>query len=167
MGKAKASVAKIGILTALALVLSYVEILIPPIITIVPGIKMGLPNIVIVTVLYCFGVKFAFLISIVRVILVSLLFGNTITFFYSAAGAFLSLLVMYLLKRLDKFSCVGVSVAGGVTHNLGQIIVAVLLLKTIEIGYYMIILSITGTIAGVLVGLASAYLAKRIKKIDL
>lgn len=164
MAKQKTKIAQLGILTSLAMVLSYVEVLIPPIFIMVPGIKMGLPNIVIVSALYCFGAKYAFAISVVRVALASLLFGNTVTMLYSIAGAVLSLSVMCILKKLDSFSCVGVSVVGGIMHNLGQVIVAILLLKTIEIGYYMIVLTLSGTVAGVLIGLISAYLTQRIKK---
>ena len=164
MAKQKIKIAQLGVLTSLAMVLSYIELLIPPVFSAFPGIKMGLPNIVVVTVLYCFGDKYAFAVSIVRVALVSLLFGNTVTMLYSIAGALLSLTLMSVLKKLDIFSCVGVSVVGGVMHNLGQIIVAIILLRTIEIGYYMIILTVSGTLAGVLIGLVAAYLTKRIKK---
>lgn len=163
MGKRKTKVAYLGILTALALVFSYVEMLLPPIYTAVPGIKMGLPNIVIVLALYCLGFKYAAIISLVRVFAVFLLFGNAMTVIYSLVGAILSLLLMFLLKKSEKFSCVGVSVAGAVMHNLGQTLVAMLLLETAEIGYYMIVLTITGTIAGALIGLVSAQLTKRLE----
>jgi heptaprenyl diphosphate synthase len=98
---------------------------------------------------------------------VALLFGNAMTLAYSLAGAILSLMVMTLLKRLDLFSAVGVSILGGVAHNLGQILVAIVLLNSTLIGYYMIILTITGTLAGVFVGLVGSLLVKRLQNIKI
>lgn len=155
-------VAYLGLCTALAMVLAYVEVLMPPLINSIPGIKLGLPNIAIIFVLYRFGFGSATAVSFVRIVLVSLLFGNPMTFAYSVAGAALSLCVMALLKRLDKFSTVGVSVAGGVLHNVGQILMAMLLLGTAEIGYYLIVLAVTGTVSGVLIGLCGAVAVKRV-----
>ena len=147
----------LGIATALALVLSYVEMLLPPIWSAVPGIKVGLPNIIIISLLYKLSFKDAALVSIVRIAMVALLFGNAISLIYSFSGAVLSLAVMFLLKKIDRFSIVGVSIAGGVFHNLGQIIAAILIMQTKEIGYYMIVLAVTGVIAGIFVGLAGAF----------
>lgn len=155
-------IAFVGITAALALLLSYVEFLLPPVFVAVPGIKLGLPNVMILYVLYCLDIRHAALVSFTRLCLSSLLFGNAVTFAYSAAGAVLSLVVMWLLKKLDKLSAVGVSVAGGVMHNLGQIIVAAFLLDTPGISYYMIVLSVTGTLSGIFVGLCGALLVKRL-----
>ena len=155
-------IAILGLCTALAMVFSYIEVLIPPIVTAIPGIKIGLPNIVIIFLLYRLGFKEAVIVSLVRVFAVSLLFGNIDTFAYSMAGAVLSLLGMTLLKHLNWLSVVGVSVAGGVLHNVGQIIMAMVLLGTAEIGYYLIILAITGTISGTLIGIGGAIVIKRI-----
>ncbi len=160
-------VAFLGVLTSLALILSYVESLLPPIWAAVPGIKIGLPNIVIIVLLYTQGLKEAAAVSIVRVCLVALLFGNVMTMAYSVAGALLSLGLMALCKRANIFSVVGVSVVGGVSHNLGQILVAIALFDTAELGYYMIVLAVTGTIAGVLIGIAGALLVKRFEGIKL
>lgn len=154
----------LGLCASVALLLSYVEAMIPPLFSAIPGIKMGLPNVVIVFVLYRYGVRDASLVSVVRLIIVAMLFGTVTTFIYSLAGAVLSLLIMAILKKLDFLSTVGVSVAGGVCHNIGQIIVAMILLNTAEIGYYMIVLAITGTIAGILIGLAGAFVLKRFPK---
>ena len=142
--------------------LAYVEVLIPPIITAIPGIKIGLPNIVIIFLLYRHGIKEAALVSFVRVVAVALLFGNVMGFAYSIAGAVLSLLGMLLLKKLDFMSVVGVSVAGGVLHNVGQIAMAMILLGTAELGYYLIVLAVTGTVSGVLIGICGALMIKRI-----
>jgi heptaprenyl diphosphate synthase len=162
MKKGPKTIAFVGLFTALALIMAYVEILIPPLFPSLPGIKMGLPNIIIVFLLYRRGPGFAVFVSLLRMVLVTLLFGNTIMFLYSLAGGILSLLVMILLKRLNFLSTVGVSVAGSVTHNVGQILMAILLLETTEIGYYLIVLTITGIIAGVFVGLCGSALIKKI-----
>ena len=155
-------VALYGILLVLALMLSYVEALLPLSFTI-PGIKLGLPNIVVLFVLYRLGFKSACTVSLLRVALSSLLFGNVMSLAYSLAGAVLSLAVMGLLKKCGKFSHAGVSVAGGVAHNAGQILVAMALLETAEIGYYLPVLCVTGTVAGIFVGLTAALLLKRVK----
>lgn len=159
-------VAILGVLTSLALVFSYLESLLPPISTAAPGIKMGLPNIIIIFILYKFGLKEASIISILRVFIVSIImFGNILTLAYSVAGAVLSLALMTLFKKINLFSIVGVSIIGGISHNLGQILVAIFLFDTIQIGYYMIVLSITGTIAGVVIGIISSILVKKLEKV--
>lgn len=161
--KSKA-VAFIGMCTALALILAYVEILIQPLFPTLPGIKMGLPNIIIVFLLYRRGPLSAIGVSLLRILLVSLLFGNVMALLYSLAGGVLSILVMILLKKLRFLSPVGVSVAGGVTHNVGQILMAMLLLDTVELGYYLVVLTVTGTVAGILVGLCGAILINKLPK---
>lgn len=155
----------LGFCTAVALILSYIEALLPPIYAAVPGIKMGLPNIMILFMLYRFSFKEAAAVSLVRIFLVALLFGNAMSLIYSICGAALSLLVMVFLKKLDRFSEVGVSITGGIFHNLGQILAAMVLLETAEIGYYMIVLTVSGTIAGILVGIAASLVLKYMKNI--
>lgn len=156
------TIAYIGIGTALAMILAYLEALIPPLFPAVPGIKMGLPNIIIVFLLYRKGPLFASFVSLLRIILVSILFGNLMGFFYSLAGGALSMLIMILLRKIKLLSNVGVSVAGAVMHNVGQILVAMLLLETPQLMYYLVVLTITGTIAGILIGLCGAMLIKRV-----
>ena len=153
-------IAQYGLLTALALVLSYLESLIPPLW--VPGVKLGLPNLAVVFALYRLGWKDACAISLVRVVLVTLLFGNGAALAYSIAGAALSLSLMGLLKKTRKFSTVGVSVAGGVAHNAGQILVAMALLETARLAWYLPVLWVSGTIAGVLIGIVSGVLVERV-----
>lgn len=157
----------LALCTSAALLLSYVEMLIPPIFTGIPGIKMGLPNIAILLVLYRAGAKEAAAVSFIRIVITSILFGNITMFWYSLAGAALSLAVMILLKRIDILSSVGVSVAGALAHNVGQIIVAMILMQTSQLGYYLIVLSITGAISGIFVGLLGGYVIKRISKIEI
>lgn len=155
------SVALLGICAALAMVLSYVESLIPLSFA-VPGIKLGLANIAIVFVLYKLGAKESVLVSALRIIWMAILFGNFMTLAYSVAGAVLSLTAMILLKRSERFSAVGVSVIGGILHNTGQILVAMLVMETAQIVYYLPVLCISGIAAGVAVGVVSAILIKRI-----
>lgn len=157
-------VAFLGLCTSLALILAYAEAMIGPLFPAIPGVKMGLPNIIIVFLLYRSGIKSAVSVSLIRILLVSTLFGNFMAFLYSLAGGILSLAVMILLKKVNFFSEVGVSVAGGVTHNVGQILMAMLLLETAEIGYYLVVLTVSGTVAGVLIGLCGAILVKKIPK---
>lgn len=156
------SVAFMGLCTALALVLAYVEVLLPPLFPAVPGIKIGLPNIIIVFLLYRRGAVPAAVVSLLRILLVSVLFSNGMALFYSLAGGILSLLIMMLLRRLRFMSAVGVSVAGGVTHNVGQILMAMLLLDTTQLGYYLVVLTVTGTVAGIVIGLCGALLIRKI-----
>ncbi len=156
------TVAFAGICVALALILAYIEVLLPPLFSAVPGIKMGLPNIIIVFLLYRRGPVLAGVVSLLRILLVSMLFGNAMALAYSLAGGVLSLVIMVILRRLNILSPVGVSVAGGVTHNIGQIIMAVLLLDTVQLGYYLAVLAVTGTVAGIMIGLCGSLLVKRI-----
>ncbi len=164
MSKKAKKIALLGVLTSVALVLSYLESVLPPIWAAVPGIKVGLPNVVIIFLLYKFGVKEAAIVSFIRIFIVALLFGNVMTLAYSFAGALLSIVLMAICKKIKVFSVVGTSIVGGVAHNLGQILVAIFLFDTVQIGYYMIVLAITGTIAGVFIGLAGALLLKRLNK---
>ncbi|MBO5944437.1 MAG: Gx transporter family protein [Clostridia bacterium] len=159
--------AVLSILTTVALVLSYVEAILPPIWAAVPGIKIGLPNIIIIFILYKTGLKDAITVSVIRLFLVALLFGNAMTLLYSAAGAILSIALMTLCKKINLFSMVGVSIVGGVAHNLGQILVAMAIFETSQIGYYMLVLAVTGTIAGVFVGIAASIILKRFEKIKI
>ncbi|MBR3963325.1 MAG: Gx transporter family protein [Oscillospiraceae bacterium] len=157
-------VAMLGLTIALAMIMSYIEALVPLSFA-VPGIKMGLANIVIIFVLYKIGTKEAILVSLIRVILVSLLFSNVMAMAYSIAGAVLSLGIMWILKKTDKFSVIGVSIAGGIMHNVGQIIMAVILLGTEQIALYLPVLIITGTATGVVIGIVSGLVINRFKNI--
>ena len=147
--------------TAIALVLSFIESQIPAFVA-VPGVKMGLANIAIVYALYRLGWKEAALISLIRVVLVSLLFGSAASFLYSLAGAVLSLLGMALRKKTGKFTEIVVSVAGGVLHNIGQIAMASIILETDALRYYLPFLLVSGILAGVVIGLISGILIRRI-----
>ena len=150
----------LGLSVALALILSYVESLLPPLVA-VPGVKVGLPNVVILFLLYRYGWKEAGAVSLVRLLRSAALFAGFAAFFYGVCGAILSLLGSALLKRTDRFSPLGVSVAGGVLHNLGQIALAALVLDSGYIFAYLPILLLSGTVAGALLGLLAAILLRR------
>lgn len=157
-------VAQYGLFAALAILMGYVEMLIPlPLL--VPGMKLGLANVIIVIVLYHMDTKSAFFISLVRVFMSGLLFQGFAGLLYSLAGALLSLGVMALLKKTGKVSITGVSVMGGVFHNVGQIIVAAAVVENIKMAYYLPFLLVTGVVTGFVIGavarLALGYLQRR------
>lgn len=160
----KTKVAYFGVFTALALIFSYVESLIPIHLGI-PGVKLGLANLIIVIALYRMNIKETFLLSIARIVLAGFLFGNLFAILYSLAGGMLSLSVMCILKRTGKFSVFGISMAGGVFHNVGQLIMAGIVLESVSIGYYFPVLLISGLITGFVIGLISNEMLKRLKKI--
>ncbi len=155
-------VARYALLAALAMALSWLESLVPLSFA-VPGIKLGLPNLVVVFVLYRMGLRDAAAISLARVLLVSFTFGSAYSFAYSLAGAALSLAVMALMKRTEKFSILGVSVAGGVCHNIAQLAVAAAVLGTARLAWYLPVLLVSGTAAGVAVGAAGALVTERVR----
>lgn len=155
-------IALLGLCTTIAMVLAWVELQLPPLVASIPGIKLGLPNIAIIFILYRFGWREAAAVSFVRILAVSLIF-NPATLPYSLAGGVLSLTGMALLKKTDLLSTTGVSVAGGVLHNVGQILMAMLLLSTAGLGYYMIVLTVTGVVSGVFVGLCGSFAVKRVR----
>ena len=159
-------VAFLGMCIALSMILSFVESQIPPLMA-VPGVKMGLPNIVMVFMLYKIGAKDTAIVSILRVILVGILFGTPLSMIYSLVGAALSLIGMILLKKTNLFAPIMVSVAGGILHNIGQIATACIVMETALIAYYLPVLLISGTIAGILIGLTAAMILKRLDKMKL
>lgn len=166
MRNRKNKAAVFGVFTALALIFSYVEFLIPVNFGI-PGAKLGLANLVIVIVLYKTDWKEALLLSVVRIILAGFLFGNLFGILYSLAGGILSLAVMALLKRTGAFSVIGVSMAGGVSHNVGQLIMAMLVVETYAVGYYLPVLLIAGLITGTVIGIAGREMLKRLDRVVL
>ncbi len=157
-------IALCGVLTALAMIFSYIESVIPVPIP-VPGIKLGVANIAVITILYVLGVKEAIVINLLRIVLTSLLFGNVNSFLFSISGAALSLTIMIIMKKLDFFSCIGVSVCGGVMHNIGQIIAAVFIMGSEAIVFYLPVLIVSGVFTGVVIGVVSGIVAKRVRKV--
>ncbi|MDD6811398.1 MAG: Gx transporter family protein [Lachnospiraceae bacterium] len=154
----------LGFLLAVAMILSYVESLIPFSIGI-PGMKLGLPNLVVVLLLYLYGSREALLVNTTRIVLSGLLFSNLYTVVYSMAGALCSFGVMLLLKRTGKFSIIGVSIGGGVFHNMGQLLLAMLVVETYAVSFYLPYLMLAGMITGFFIGIAGRHLMPYLKKL--
>lgn len=151
--------AVLSMLTGVALMLSYVESLIP-LTPGIPGIKPGLANLAVVLCFYLYGWKEALAVNLARVLLSSLLFGNFYMVLYSLAGAALSFIAMLAARRLRRFSIVGVSVCGGVFHNIGQLLLAIAVVQTVWVGYYLPWLLAAGCVTGALVGFAAGEVKK-------
>ena len=157
------TVALMAMMIALAMIFSYVETMIP-INFGIPGVKLGLANLVIVAAIYLFGGKQAFLISIVRIFLSGFMFGNLASIMYSLAGGLLSLAVMLLLKKTDKLSILAVSVMGGNCHNIGQLIVAMLVVENLKLIFYIPVLLISGFLTGLLIGIVCRVILPAVKR---
>ena len=149
-------IARMGLLVALSMILSYVESLIPAFVA-VPGVKVGLANIVVIFALYTLGPIEALIVSLLRVI------GSVLSLLYSLSGALLSLGGMILMKKLKIFSTTVVSVTGGVLHNVGQILVACLVLETDVLLYYLPVLILSGVITGAVIGIIASLVIKRLE----
>ena len=147
-------IAYYSLFAALAILMGYVEMLVPVPVPI-PGVKLGLANVIIIIMMYYMDVKGAFFISLIRVLLSGLLFAGFAGLLYSLAGAMLSFAVMALLKKTGKFSIIGVSVAGGAFHNIGQIIVAAIVVENVKIAYYLPFLLVSGVVTGVIIGIVA------------
>ena len=161
----KSRVAYFGVFTALALIFSYVETLIPVNLGI-PGVKLGLANLIIDVALYKMRLSEAYLLSVVRVLLAGFIFGNYFSIIYSLAGGLLSLTVMALLKKWGGFSLQGISIAGGVFHNIGQLIVAAVVVETFSVTYYFPVLLVAGLLTGLVIGIVAEMMLKRLVNIQ-
>lgn len=159
------NVATYGMLIALAFILSYIESIIPIPVPI-PGIKIGLANLVVITALFTMGTKQAFVLSMIRIVLVGFTFGNLSTMMFSFAGGMLSWLLMVAAKRWKRFSMTGVSILGGIGHNIGQILVAMWVINSSVLLYYLPFLIISGLITGAVIGIVGALITANIKKLD-
>ncbi|MCC8141179.1 MAG: Gx transporter family protein [Lachnospiraceae bacterium] len=158
------TIALLAMMIALAIVFSYVESLIP-INFGIPGVKLGLANLVIVATLYLMGGRQALIVSVVRIILSGLLFGNMFSILYSLAGGLLSLGIMVLIKRTDKVSVITVSVMGGIFHNIGQLIVAMIVIENLNLVFYLPVLLLSGFLTGLVIGIVSRLILPRIKRV--
>ena len=165
MERKGARLASFGVFVALALIFSYIETLIPFQIG-SPGVKLGLANLVIVIALYRMPVGEVYLLSGVRVVLTGFLFGNLMSILYSLAGGILSLTVMWGMKRIRSVSILGVSIAGGVFHNIGQLLAAALMVETYGVFSYLPVLLISGLLTGFVIGLAAGEMLKRIRSLQ-
>ena len=155
---------ELGLLLAVSLVLSYFESLIPAFIPI-PGVKLGLANVVTLLVLYQNGGRQAFVFTLLRVVLSGFLFSGVSGIMYGLAGGMCSLFVMSRLLKCPAFSVLGISAAGGISHNLGQIIVAVLVMENVQLFYYFAVLLLSGTLSGFLIGYLGFWLFKQYHRI--
>ena len=153
-----------GILVALAMLFSYIETFIPFNFG-VPGIKLGLANLVVLLGLTFLPAVDVLLISVVRIVLSSLLFGNVMSLWYSLAGGLLSFLCMWLLTRREGYSIIGISMAGGVMHNVGQIITAAIIVKTLQLTWYLPVLLVAGLVTGAIIGTVARLLMPRVQKV--
>ena len=162
----KNKVAVFGVFTSLALILSYVELLIP-INFGIPGMKLGLANLLVVILLYKGCPRDALLLSVIRILLSGLIFGNMFSIFYSLGGGLLSLAVMVFLKKTGQFTVAGISIGGGASHNVGQLLVAMFVVQTYQVGYYLPVLLIAGVITGAVIGILSAEVLTRTQSIRL
>ena len=160
----KNKTAFMGLLLAFALILSYIETLIP-FQTGIPGVKLGLANLAVVLSLYLFTWKEAILLTTLKAVLSGLMFGNLFMIIYSLAGALISCMIMILLKKTGGFNVPIVSVAGGVMHNMGQLLVAVFVVETYSIFYYIPVLMIAGLITGLVIGSVAALVLPYIQNI--
>ena len=157
-------VALYGMLISLAFIFSYIEAVIPIPIP-VPGVKLGLANLVSIVGLYIVGIKGTIAVSLVRIVLVGFTFGNLSSMIYSLAGGTVSLIFMILLKKTGKFSQVGVSIMGGIGHNIGQLTAAALITETAGVFYYLPFLMVAGVIAGAVIGLLGGLVTARIQSV--
>ncbi len=155
-------IANIGLMTALAMIFSYVEAMLP-INFGIPGVKIGIANLVVVSGIYILNIKDVWMISMIRIFLMGLLFGNGVSLIYSLSGGVLSLLVMMLLKKSGIFSITGVSVAGAVSHNIGQLIAASVVIGNLSIFYYFPVLLIAGVVMGIIIGMLSGRILTGVK----
>ena len=153
--------AQLGVYIALAMILSYVESLIPFSFGI-PGIKLGLTNVVTVIMMYTYGIPGALGVAVLRAVLSGFMCGNAFSIIYSVAGCVLSFIFMYILKKTNHFAIISVSAAGGVMHNVGQLIVAANVVKTYSVIYYAPVLIIAGVFTGIIIGIVSDEIVKRI-----
>lgn len=158
------NLARMGMMAALAMIAGYIEVLIPFSVGI-SGIKLGLANIIIVFALYYLTEMQALGINVVRILLVNAMFGNPSMMIYSLAGGLFSFGAMYLLKKSRKFSIYGVSIAGGIFHNIGQLLVAMMVLETRALIYYIPALLLSGLVTGLLIGIVAQEVKKRMPKL--
>ena len=165
-GKYIRQITTMGILVALAMVLGFVETLIPINLGI-PGMKLGLANIVVVIALFLFDVKTAVVVSILRIILIAMTFGNMSMMFYSIAGASLSLLSMIAISKIKSFSLISVSIVGGIMHNVGQIICAAFVVRTNGVFTYLPVLIIAGLVSGALIGIVAGLILVRLTNVKI
>lgn len=161
-GKRVQKMTLLGFLLAVSMILSYVESQIPFFFG-VPGMKLGLPNMAVVMILYLYGWKEGLVVNAMRIVLTGFLFGNLSMILFSLSGAAVSFLMMLLLKKTDAFDITGVSMGGGWAHNIGQILVAITVVKTSGMLYYLPVLAVAGIVTGFVNGFVASRVIPRVK----
>lgn len=156
-------VALSAMMAALALIFSYIEAIIPFNFG-VPGIKLGIANLVILVSLYVLGGRYTLAINVLRILIAGLLFNGFFGAMYSLAGGILSFFVMLLLKKTGLFSPIGVSMAGGVAHNLGQLLVAAAIVENMTLFFYFPVLLFSGMVSGILIGILTYLILIKLPK---
>ncbi len=158
-------IAHLGLFTAAAILLGYIESLIP-FFAGIPGMKLGLSNLMIVFILYLYSWREAVSVSVIRVFVIGFLFGNLFSIAFSMGGALFSIIIMTIFSKIKGFSVLGVSIAGGCAHNIAQVIVAAFVMHSFMIiPYYLPVLLVSGVVTGLLIGLVSREMIKRLKPI--
>ncbi len=155
-------IAALGLFAAVAIIFGYVETLIP-VFAGIPGIKLGLANLSILYILINYSFREAAAVSVIRIIVIGFMFGNMFSIIYSLCGAALSMTVMTILLRRTQASIMAVSVAGGITHNIGQLIIAALIVENRAVLYYTPVLLISGMVTGLLIGYLTAEVSRRVR----
>lgn len=150
-----------ALLATIALIFSYIEAILPLSVG-VPGVKLGIANLVVLVAIYKLDFRYALGINVIRILVAGLLFTGVFGALYSLAGGLLSLCIMYLLKRTGLFSIIGVSMAGGVAHNIGQILVAAFVISNLRMFLYLPVLMFSGIISGILIGIVAFYITDKI-----
>ena len=159
----KRKTAYLGLFAAVAIIFGYVESLVP-VFTGIPGIKLGLANLAVLFILDRYSFKEAALVSVVRILVIGFMFGNLASIMYSLAGGLLSLAVMLILKKTDKLTILAVSVLGGICHNIGQLIVAILVVENLKLIFYVPVLLISGFVTGLLIGIVSRVILPAVRR---
>ncbi len=160
------TISTMGILTSFALILSYLERMLPPIVP-VPGVKLGLSNLVILIAIYLLGNKYGFYLTVFKCTAVAILFGGMSSFLYSITGGIFSFCFMFMFKKTKLFTIIGVSIIGGVAHNLGQILMAIIIIGNLKLIYYFPLLIISGIIAGICIGVIAYNTLRYLKVINI
>ena len=158
----KRKTAYLGLFAAVAIIFGYVESLVP-VFAGIPGIKLGLANLAVLFILDRYSFKEAALVSVVRILVIGFMFGNLFSILYSLAGAALSMTVMTIMLKKTSFSLIGVSVAGGVSHNIGQLVIAMLILHSSSVFLYAPALLVAGVAAGIVIGGLTSEILKRVR----
>lgn len=159
--KAARNTAVYGMLIGLAFIFSYLEAIVPIPVPI-PGVKLGLANLVVIVGLYTIGIPGTIAVALIRIVLVGFTFGNVSSMLYSLSGGIVSMILMVAFRKLNWFSQTGVSIIGGIGHNIGQLMMAAFITETAGVFYYLPFLMVAGVVSGAVIGLLGGLVTERI-----